>query len=357
MIQRTVSISKHIGSLDHQSLNKKFSSTIELLKSLSSFFESSVQSSLNSSSNYLSSLQSLNFYFSSKNLLDSGGVPESLTCSDCFITFDSSDHLPLCLTCGHSLCRSCCMAKFSSQGKVQCSFNCEPETESPESLEINSPIVEKAKSLEKGLLCIEHCEVAGDFCVTCKQVVCELCFEGHQKHQVLGVGSQEFAKELSNWGKALESYQNKGLDNVQVILKHRKKFEDLRYTVEDHIENHVCMLEQGAQDIKEGFIEAAEETEENLKEFVSRLNDIVPSRGLELYKDVILQELQKANEVSALVSTNNVKALRELGKVELKNFPKTPEVILRPWENSLKNLQEIMNDEFLLLALASLKYC
>jgi hypothetical protein len=355
-ITRTVSISKHMNSLNHQSLNKKFSSQVDQLKSLSSFFESSLQSSLNSSSNYLSSLQSLNFYFSSKNLFDLTGVPESLTCSDCFITFDSSNQLPLCLTCGHSLCKSCCIVKFNAQGKVQCTFNCEPDTIPPESLEINSPIINKVKSLDKGLLCLEHCEATEDYCVNCKQVVCELCIDRHQKHQILNVNSQEFVKELNNWVKSLETYQNKNSDNVQLILKQRKKFEDLRGDIEDHIENHVNMLAEGVKDIKEGFIEAAEETQENLKEFVKQLNDIVPCRELDLYKDVILQELEKAKEVSDRVGSVNVKALRELGKVELKNFPKTPEVLLRPWENSLKNLQELMNDEFLLLALTSLKY-
>lgn len=356
LLNRTVSLSKQYTSVNQASLSKKFNLQIEQLKSLGSFFDSSLQSCLNSSSGYLSSLQSLDFYFSSKDLSEPITIPDSFTCTDCLITFDPENHVPLNLSCGHTLCKPCCVSKYNKDSKIKCSYNCEPETLDPESLIINSPLVSNIIYFEKGLFCYEHCEPTENFCVNCKKIICDNCFNAHPKHQILNITKPEFVNQVNNWKKSMEDYKKKNQENVELVLRHKKKYEELKVLLADNLESHIEVIKQGVSNIKERIIESAEDTENSLKGFVKHLDEIVPNKELELYKDMISQELEKARSLSEQANLVGVAALKELGKVELKSFKKITEANIRPWENSLKDLEETMKNEFLLLALTSLKF-
>lgn len=296
---RRSSISNQLSQTKRTQICKTFSSQIQCLKTSESFYSSSELSGKASSSSYKDSLQSLPFYFSQKFSDCLTDEINNLTCPECLIDFNSLNELPLNLACDHIICKSCCNQLFTEHGNIPCYYNCIPTVIHPGSLEINKITLGIIESKEKGLYCFGHNLVCYDFCVNCQKVVCTYCAESHSKHNIVKINSEAFNSEVLAWKSNLKNYQKQLEGHINKLELHKSQFLRIKQALEENLDEHCNRINDSAETIKATFSQSALDQQESLQYFVSAINEIMPINLISLYKDVIKQEIEKSEEISA----------------------------------------------------------
>ncbi|XP_018010611.1 uncharacterized protein LOC108668001 [Hyalella azteca] len=113
-------------------------------------------------------------------------------CEVCNEDFDSKDHKPLCLTCGHSFCFSCISSLLKISG-TKCCPKCRKKIDKPANeLLVNYMLIpskneacKRKRSTESERLCSQHERHLDYLCVNCIELVCFTCSRGlHGKHKI-----------------------------------------------------------------------------------------------------------------------------------------------------------------------------
>ncbi|XP_018023296.1 E3 ubiquitin-protein ligase TRIM31 [Hyalella azteca] len=103
-------------------------------------------------------------------------------CEVCDEDFDSKDHKPLCLTCGHTFCVSCIRSLPAVYGVKSCP-KCRKKIDKPiNGLLVNYIVIpsknkacKRKRSTESECLCSQHKRQLNYLCVNCTEFVCFTC--------------------------------------------------------------------------------------------------------------------------------------------------------------------------------------
>lgn len=353
---RCPSLSNQLSATKRIQICKSFTSQIQSIKSSESFYASSKLSGTISSSTYKDSLQSLPFYFSQKFSDCLTDELNNLTCPECLVDFNSLIEIPLTLACDHTICKVCCGQLFAEHGNIPCCYNCIPTIIHPGSLEINKFALNIVESKESGLFCFSHCLICDDFCVNCQKVVCLNCTESHPNHKFVKIGSDAFNSEVIAWKTNLKIYQKQVEGNIERLKLHKSRFLRLNQALEENLEEHCSRVEESSETIRDKFTQSASDQIESLQYFVSAINEIMPISLISLYKDIIKQELEKCEEISAGHEYLPLALqLKTLNKVNLKAKVFVSQPDLQSWKDLNSKISGMNQIQEFLIALNAVK--
>ncbi|XP_047740845.1 E3 ubiquitin-protein ligase TRIM31-like [Hyalella azteca] len=113
-------------------------------------------------------------------------------CEICDEDFDTEDHKPMCLTCGHTYCVSCITSLSTVHGAKSCP-KCRKKIRKPTNeLLVNYSLIpsknkacKQKKKTESKPLCSQHDRQLDYLCVSCIKFVCFTCTRGiHGEHKI-----------------------------------------------------------------------------------------------------------------------------------------------------------------------------
>ncbi|XP_018015130.1 E3 ubiquitin-protein ligase TRIM39-like [Hyalella azteca] len=141
--------------------------------------------------------------------------------------FDSGNHKPLCLTCGHTFCFSCIIRLCDVPETKNCPKCREPISQDADQLPVNFALIPTNKiSLPSAVgsqskaLCPQHQKALDYLCVDCVESVCFPCSRGtHATHKIEMIDDllQDNEDTDDVWAKIRPTLQNK-LDSVSSVV-------------------------------------------------------------------------------------------------------------------------------------------
>ena len=111
-------------------------------------------------------------------------MEEFLNCPICFERFSEETTVPLNLTCGHTVCRSCLQLMVASE-EFKCPFDRTPQPNNLQSLPRNMPILYalNQKRPPENPCSLHPQKKLRFFCANCKVGFCSNCITKHQFHE------------------------------------------------------------------------------------------------------------------------------------------------------------------------------
>ncbi len=112
-------------------------------------------------------------------------------CKICMFPYDSHDHSPKIIPCGHSFCWECIKSILSSQ-KIQCPM-CKKMIDKKVEIPINFEILDIINSRRIDNICLYHRnENLNFFCKNDRKLICQLCLlENHMGHEIIKPSDSE----------------------------------------------------------------------------------------------------------------------------------------------------------------------
>jgi hypothetical protein len=151
---------------------------------------------------------SLNLVEINANLLVS-----PLICSICAFNFNNKDRLPICLPCGHSICKTCVYSMKHSSLTGVCPFDRKEYFFIQELLPVNFSLL-YTENLQESQTCPVHGFEIVAFCADHSRLLCGKCLISHLSHKFLDIENDEVKKiallkvELFNtWEKKAEEFE------------------------------------------------------------------------------------------------------------------------------------------------------
>jgi len=134
-----------------------------------------------------------------------------LTCIECQTVFDSEDHLPLSLMCGHTVCKVC-IQKLP----FVCRVDGISETRELVEIPTSAIVMQILQSSTPGsCLCSVHHRVFEFFCKDCKEVMCARCIMSHYKHEYLEI--ENSAQEVQDLKDKFSVYYSNTVSNFHTV--------------------------------------------------------------------------------------------------------------------------------------------
>jgi hypothetical protein len=113
-------------------------------------------------------------------------MEDYLTCNVCVELFDNKEHLPLILSCGHTLCRCCISSIHQAQGFIMCPIDRSPESKPIESLITNLALlqlVDVSRFTDYPRCPLHPSKKLRYYCHTpCAKAFCSKCTLAHSSH-------------------------------------------------------------------------------------------------------------------------------------------------------------------------------
>ncbi|XP_018016431.1 E3 ubiquitin-protein ligase TRIM38-like [Hyalella azteca] len=115
-----------------------------------------------------------------------------MECEVCFEEYDSGNHKPLCLACGHMFCFLCISSLPNDFGSTTKCPKCKKVTFQPvDDMSVVYALIpsenkpQRASRSQAGRSCPQHQKTLDYLCVDCMELVCFRCFKTtHAKHAV-----------------------------------------------------------------------------------------------------------------------------------------------------------------------------
>lgn len=133
-------------------------------------------------------------------------MSEYTSCPICYETFDANDHLPLILSCGHTICKSSLRSIADTSSQLLCPLDRKPESRPISRLPKNILILQIAEQSRAphsaSVTCKTHLTRLAEFkCEDCGFAYCSKCIvKEHQHHSIL-----EIDNESGEWKKKLHA--------------------------------------------------------------------------------------------------------------------------------------------------------
>jgi hypothetical protein len=272
------------------------------------------------------------------------------------MVYNTSEYLPLRLSCRHALCKSCALAAFSESKKIICPQDSIVTTTAPEELAKKKRLFSKVEAFEQQLLCPAHLMKYEKFCFDCKMPFCLVCSSEHQGHSNDFIDSGKVADEFIRWTKELNAYQDKLKETQKKIeicsisfAEHEKR---LRDETLDHVEKLKLNMERIVQIMKEASNEHIQRMESGLKEIIEN----IPRKKISQYEDSVKEEIKRTEEMKEDWEDLKIgEKLARLKQADLKSQKKLELPSMHPWKTVSDSLQVITDFESLSLVLASVQ--
>ncbi|XP_018012819.1 uncharacterized protein LOC108669897 [Hyalella azteca] len=143
----------------------------------------------------------------------------TIECDICNENFDSGNHKPLCLTCGHTFCFSCITNLLRLPGTQNCPQCRKPFSQQIDQIIVNYVLIPSENtarghppSSQSEAPCLHQGKALDYLCVDCMELVCFACTRGtHVTHKIELIGnlSQENQAVLSSWMKIRTTMHDK----------------------------------------------------------------------------------------------------------------------------------------------------
>ena len=349
---RTSSIPSEYSSLNKNKLVKTFSEQVEKIKSQDKIVSKFLDSSLKSSLDFTSNLNSLNFYYSQKDLSDPWLPPEDLICPNCSLTYSLEENKPMNLACGHLLCDSCISLNLETTSNIQCPFNCNL-TSNPEALTVNSETIEKIKSINSGQYCFKHNIASELLCFNCREIVCEECINDHPKHNVKSVLDPAANDLIQKSLNSLSLYQKNLEENLKTLTKTYERFQSLQKSLQEIVDERKDLITENSENLVKNLEEKTQIHEAGLKSSLEEITAVMPMKIISLYYDTFRNEQEKVKIVLEEVKDES-RRTEKMSLAQLASSPSLSNPDFQPWEKLLTQISALSDIEFLLLALTSL---
>lgn len=345
-------IPSEYSSLNKNKLVKTFSEQVEKIKSQDKIFSKFLDSSHKSSLDFTSNLNSLNFYYSQKDLSDPWLTPEDLICPSCSLTYSLEENKPMSLACGHLLCDSCVTLNLETTSNIQCPFNCSLLS-NPGTLIVNSDSIEKIQSIESGQYCFKHNIVSELLCFNCREIVCEECVSEHPKHNLKSVLDPAANDLIQKSLNSLTLYQKNLEENLKTLVKTYEKFQSFQKNLQEIVDERKDLITENSENLVKNLEEKTKIHETGLKYSLEEITAVMPMKIISLYHDTFKNEQEKVKIVMEEVKDEN-KRTEKMTLAHLASSPNLANPDFQPWEKLLTQISALSDIEFLLLALTSL---
>ena len=179
-------------------------------------------------------------------------MEDILTCPVCLELFNMQERVPLVLSCGHTLCRSCVQGISAASHQVQCPHDRLVDARPLNALTRNFLIceaVDQQRKLTPKHLCTEHKKTLKLYCRTpCGQLLCSKCLlEDHQGHQVVDYRDEHFVSKVSESMHEHVQWSSKLAESLASELTH----------LEDAVSSSERRKEVAKQQIRRDFTQVA----------------------------------------------------------------------------------------------------
>lgn len=344
------------SSINTSKLSDKFSNHVKLLKDLGEAMKRGIEESQSTSDDFVKSLESIDFHFCRKKIEHFSSVIDELECPGCLMVYNTSECLPLRLSCRHALCKSCAFSAFSESKKISCPQDSIVTLTAPEELAKKKRLLSKVEAYELQLLCPAHIMKYEKFCFDCKMPFCPVCSSEHQGHSNDYIDSGKVADEFTRWTKDINTYQDKLKETQKKIeicstsfVEHEKRLRDETYA---HIEKLKLNMERTIEIMKEASNEHIQRMESGLNEIIEN----IPRKKINQYEDSVKEEIKRTEEMKADWEDLKIgEKLARLRQADLKSQKKFDLPSMDPWKTVSDSLQMITDFESLSLVLASVQ--
>ncbi|OMJ67448.1 hypothetical protein SteCoe_35387 [Stentor coeruleus] len=344
------------SNLNTSKLSDQFSNQVKLLKDLGEAMKKGIQMSQESSNDYITSLENLDFYFCKKSLDPTPFPAEIFECPNCKMCFDSIDRIPLRLPCRHPLCKVCASLEYSQNNIIHCPQDASESNIPPDELIIKKHLLSQIKAYEQQILCSFHGLKGEKFCITCKTIMCPGCFNDHQSHTTDVLNSNKVNDETAKWYKDFGNYIEK-LDEIQ------KKIEESFSTFTEFEEvllaqelNHINSLKESREKAILSLMQASDEHMQRMESSLREMIEHMPRKKIRQFKDSIQEEIDRAAEVKKswdLMGTGEKLGLMK--KIEIKSQRKIDLPNMEPWIRVSEALTAVKDFESMSLVLATIQ--
>ena len=168
---------------------------------------------------------------------------ETLSCSICLQSYQTTDNLPFCLPCGHTFCQKCIQGLIQPQcpvdrqifqkNNVQKNFNLIAVIEELSKIRLQPPPVEPLRlrsppvdipeiQIEPivSVMCKVHHKGLTKYCLKCFNVMCAAC---KCKHKTPGseniISIQEMRRTVEYWMRTTAQYSAELNKEEQIVMK------------------------------------------------------------------------------------------------------------------------------------------
>ncbi|OMJ72656.1 hypothetical protein SteCoe_28852 [Stentor coeruleus] len=359
LISRSETIRKFnstTSTINTSKLSDNFSNNVKLLKDLGEAMKRGIEESQNTSNEFVKSLESIDFHFCRKHLEQLPSVMNELECPGCLMLYNTTECLPLRLSCRHPLCKSCAFSAFSESKKILCPQDSIVTLTDPEDLAIKRRLLSKVEAFEEQLLCSTHFIKHEKFCFDCKIPFCPVCSSEHQGHSFDLIDSSKVTDELNKWGKDLNAYEDKLKETQKKIEVCRNSFIQHEKNLRDETSNHIEKLKQNREKVIKILNEASDEHIQRMESGLNEIIDSMPKKKINQYEDSIKEEIIRTEEMKdSWMDLKIGEKLAKLRQADLKSQKKFDLPNIDPWKTVYNSLQMITDFESLSLVLASVQ--
>lgn len=159
-------------------------------------------------------------------------------CPVCYEIYDKAVKLPICLPCGHTLCRPCLSKVKVSPGRGMCPYDRREFFSAIDFLPVNYALLEAAEE-GIGIRCPSHGLNIVGYCQNDQKLLCGKCLFEHKNHEVFDLESSEarhiVASKFSTLSSIEESVQylsSKWTGSMDQLSNYSK---EMKISVMDHI--------------------------------------------------------------------------------------------------------------------------
>lgn len=356
---RNESVNKFLNAtsnLNTSKLSDQFSNQVKLLKDLGEAMKKGIQMSQESSNNYISSLEDLDFYFCKKSLDPTPFTTEIFECPGCKMCFDSFDRIPLRLPCRHPLCKMCALSEYSQSSIIRCPQDASESISPPDELITKKRLLSQIEASEQQLLCSFHNLKCEKFCTTCKIIICPGCFNDHQSHITDLLNSNKVNEEQLKWYKDFGNYLERLEDVKKKINDSFSIFTEYEEIILGQESNHIKSLEESREKAIQSLMQASNEHIQRMESSLREMIEHMPRKKIRQFKDSIEEEIARANEVKKnwdLMGTGERLGL--VKKIEIKSQRKIDMPNMEPWIRVSEALMAVKDFESMSLVLATIQ--
>lgn len=228
-------------------------------------------------------------------------MEDYLTCNVCVELFDNKEHLPLILSCGHSLCKCCISSIRQAQGFIMCPIDRSPESKPIESLITNLALlqlVDVSRYTDHPRCPLHPSKKLRYYChAPCARAFCSKCTLSHNTHSCFDPEDAKsfealliyIENELVNLNTeagysqtVITDYSSQltQLGDRQQLLVHEVsvKFRELHAALNEKERQTLEQIEKTTLDIKEAIEVSLKQANQHIEATSSALREVLSLR-------------------------------------------------------------------------------
>ena len=137
---------------------------------------------------------------------DSKFIGSIYACSICAYNYDNRTRIPICLPCGHTICKICLESLKQNLLTGCCPFDRKDFFFIDELLPVNYSLLALHEGNSQKLCQIHGMQIIG-YCNEHCELLCGKCIFSHQNHDFFDIDSLQTEKIIENKWKDLETYE------------------------------------------------------------------------------------------------------------------------------------------------------